>query len=141
MTICERVVDLLHKKSMTRKELAEKIEVPPSTVHTWMLRGEDFPARHASACAEALGVSVAFLLTGEEDPLSAPPPGYVKLSDDELFIVNALRELDIEGRLHIQGETVQELRRVKLERGGGAGAEADGSAPGSRAVGRGRNHS
>lgn len=131
MTICERVIDLLQQKSMLRKELAEKMDVATSTLNTWILRGEDFPARYASSCAAALGVSVAFLLTGMEDPNSMPPPGFYKLDDDELFIVNSIRELDIEGRLHIQGETVQELRRVKSERGGGAGAGAGSSASGS----------
>lgn len=127
MTICERVLELLKAKGIMKKTLAEDAGVSQSTLHTWLHRNEDFPASCVPYFANTLGVSVAYLLTGEEDPRSQIPDDYVQLTENERFIVETLRTLDREGELLIQGKIIEEARRVKMTQGNSASA-ADGRA-------------
>ena len=122
MTICQRVAARLDELGMARKQLADAAGVAPSTLHTWLFRGEDFPASYIEVFAKTLDCSIAWLVTGEEAPETVIPDDYVQLNDQERFIINALRSLDYEGSIVVQNKAIEEMRRVKTMQGNGAGA-------------------
>ena len=61
------LVSLMEENQMTVREAARTANVSPSTITAWRSGGrpEDFLA--VKKLAKALGVSMSFLLTGEED--------------------------------------------------------------------------
>ena len=71
MTINGRVFQLLADQKRKQKELADYIEVNERNVSTWKDRGSDPPARLCYKIAEFFGVSVEWLLTGEEHPVTS----------------------------------------------------------------------
>ena len=122
MTICQRVAARLDELKMTRKQLADAAGVAPSTLHTWLFRGEDFPSSYIEVFAKAMDCSVSWLVTGEEVPATVIPDDYVQLNDQERFIINALRTLDFEGSIVVQNKAIEEMRRVKAMQGSSSGA-------------------
>lgn len=66
MTINERLFLILAKSGRTQKALADAIGVNERNIATWKMRGTDPPAKYACQIAAFLGVSVEWLLTGED---------------------------------------------------------------------------
>lgn len=120
MTIVNRMVELLTEKRMQKKELATKIGVAPSTLQSWIARGEDFPAQYVMPICKVLGVSAEKLLEGLDVPLPEIPDDYIQLSDEERFLIDALRSLDHEGVIVVTNKAVEEMRRVRAMQGNGA---------------------
>lgn len=68
LTINERLFEMMTCQNRKQKELADYIGVNERSVGTWKSRGTDPPARLCCKIAEFFGVSVDWLLTGEEHP-------------------------------------------------------------------------
>lgn len=66
MTINGRVFQLLADQKRKQKELADFIGVNERNISTWKDRGTDPPAKLIFKIAEFFGVSVEWILTGEE---------------------------------------------------------------------------
>lgn len=66
MTINERVFKLLFESRRTQKDLADFCGVNERNVGSWKSRGSDPPAKLICKIAEFFGVSVVWLLTGED---------------------------------------------------------------------------
>lgn len=66
MTINERVFNLLFESRRTQKDLADFCGVNERNVGSWKARGSDPPAKLICKIAEFFGVSVVWLLTGED---------------------------------------------------------------------------
>lgn len=66
MTINKRVFQLLYESRRTQKELADFCGVNERNVGSWKARGSDPPAKLICKIAEFFGVSVVWLLTGED---------------------------------------------------------------------------
>lgn len=66
MTINGRVFQLLADQKRKQKELADFIGVNERNISTWKDRGTDPPAKLIFKIAEFFGVSVEWVLTGEE---------------------------------------------------------------------------
>jgi len=66
LTINERLFSLLGESGKTQKALADSIGVNERNIGTWKARGSDPPAKLIYQIAAFLGVSVEWLLTGEE---------------------------------------------------------------------------
>ena len=111
----QRVVNAAAEKKILKKSLAETIGVPVTTFSTWIGRGTDFPASYVVPLADALGVHPLWILTGEEQMMPKVPEKYVDLHDDELFLVQTFRALDVEGRIVVANRAVEEMRRVKTD--------------------------
>lgn len=111
----QRVVNAAAEKKILKKSLAETIGVPVTTFSTWIGRGTDFPASYVVPLADALGVHPLWILTGEEQMMPKVPENYVDLHDDELFLVQTFRALDVEGRIVVANRAVEEMRRVKTD--------------------------
>ena len=116
-TPTQRMNDALIEKHVQKKQLADAIGVPATTLNSWINRGADFPASYILPIAERLGVHPLWLISGEETVAPHIPDSYVELKDDELFLLHTFRALDQEGRVVVSNEAVKELRRVKSEQG------------------------
>lgn len=69
MEIIERIYQLLDEKDKRAYELCEKLSIRTSTMSTWKARTNDPPAKYMKTIADFLGVSLDYLLTGQEAPV------------------------------------------------------------------------
>lgn len=113
----QRIEIVLKEKHLQKKMLADSIGIPPTTLSSWLGRGNDFPASYVVPVARFLGVHPMWLLTGEEAALPEIPVSYVELSNDESFLLQSYRTLDQEGKIVVANKAVEELRRAKAVQG------------------------
>lgn len=66
MTISERIFETMRIKNIKQKDLSKSIDIPTATISTWNTRNTSPPAEKIIEIADCLGVSVYYLLTGEE---------------------------------------------------------------------------
>ena len=71
MTINERMFALLSERRVSQKQFASSVGINPRNVSSWQTRGTDPPANVICKIAEFFGVSVEWLLSGEEHPHSS----------------------------------------------------------------------
>lgn len=62
---------LIRQKGLTTAQLAKGISTSPKTISDWLTGRTPRDLVAVAKCAEYFGVSVHFLLYGEEDPKSA----------------------------------------------------------------------
>ncbi len=110
LSVSKRLNDIIYEKSMTRKEFAAKLGVSPSTVQSWVERG-DFPARYVIPSCKMLGVTPEYLLSGEGLEIFIPED-YVQLDREELLMIEKFRALDAEGRVVVLNKAIEEARRL-----------------------------
>ena len=63
--VLQRTLELLEQKGMTSYQLCKKIGINQNTFSTWKTKDRIPPADRLSDIANALGVSVDYLITGE----------------------------------------------------------------------------
>ena len=118
MTISERMFDLLENSSgKSAAGLCRELGISTSVTTGWKKRNTDPPAKYLARICEYLGVSVNFLLTGEQDQDQHEP-----LSTDEIRLIRKYRLLDDDGKDAVRGVILQEQRRVESDRGSGTSA-------------------
>ena len=71
MTINERMFALLSERRVSQNQFASSVGINPRNVSSWQTRGTDPPANVICKIAEFFGVSVEWLLSGEEHPHSS----------------------------------------------------------------------
>ena len=71
MTINERMFALLSERRVSQKQFASSVGINPRNVSSWQTRGTYPPANVICKIAEFFGVSVEWLLSGEEHPHSS----------------------------------------------------------------------
>ncbi len=89
MEIIERIYQLLDEKDKRAYELCEKLSIRTSTMSTWKARTSDPPAKHMKTIADFLGVSLDYLLTGQEAPVRK---NTTQEEDDLLALFRSLPE-------------------------------------------------
>ncbi len=67
MSIIERIYYLLDKTGKKNAHLAEYLDVSSGQISTWKRRGSDIPAKYIIPISEFFGVSVMYLLTGQDE--------------------------------------------------------------------------
>jgi len=80
MSINERFFELLKEKGITQKKFCESTGIPQQTVSAWKNRNTDPPATSISTIADFFGVTIGYILTGEEPKYL--PTGVEKKSED-----------------------------------------------------------
>lgn len=73
MEIIERITETLEKTDKKATDLCDRLGIRTSTMSTWKTRNSDPPAKYIKPIADFLGVSVHYLLTGEEAPAASSP--------------------------------------------------------------------
>lgn len=69
MEIIERIYALLNEKDKKAYQLCDKLNIRTSTMSTWKARTNDPPAKYMKTIADFLGVSLDYLITGQETPV------------------------------------------------------------------------
>ncbi len=69
----KRVRNLL-TDDLNQTWLAKEIGVSPCTLSNWIARGSDLKASRVQAIAQALGVTMEYLMTGQNPYLDEEPP-------------------------------------------------------------------
>lgn len=111
MTISERVFSLLDEKGLKAAGLCKVLGVGTNQTTSWKKSNTDPPAKFIPQISEFLGVSMEFLLTGEQRTTIED------LTGDEIWFINKLRSLDEDGIVAVRGVALNESRRVNLEKG------------------------
>lgn len=109
MTIAERIFQIIDKKKMTQKSFAEAIGANEKTVSTWRA-GRKPPIEKIVPIAQALDISVLFLLTGEESPEAE-----LYLSQEERTLLADYRTLDDKQRANVSEYTANLAKLSRLE--------------------------
>lgn len=100
MTIGERIAQLLKDQGKMGKDLAAYLGVSAASVTGWA-RGSYPSSQHIIKISEFLGVSVEYLLAGEQKEDADAIQG---ISDDALKVARLWDELDVPGKAIILGE-------------------------------------
>jgi transcriptional regulator with XRE-family HTH domain len=67
MEFAKTLKKIIRQKAMTTGELAKEINVSPKTINDWLTGRTPRDLDAVKRCAEVLGVTVHYLLYGEED--------------------------------------------------------------------------
>lgn len=73
MNINQRVQGLLDNSKLTQKELSKYISVASSTLNNWIKLGRSIPSEYIIPICEFFGVTVDYLLTGNENSQNIKP--------------------------------------------------------------------
>lgn len=115
MTITERLFKTLADKKLSQKELGLHINTSDKTISAWKANNSLPPADKLVGISEFLGISLEYLITGEETNISS------NLTESELKMLNLFSELtpiqqgELIGRAAIMSEQneAETVRRGK----------------------------
>ncbi len=108
MTITERIFIILSQNKLSQKDFARKIDVNEKTVSAWKKNNSLPPLDKISNISDCLGVSIDYLLTGQEKNSSKD-----QLSNDEqemLLIYKGLSDIS-KAKVRERAEVLAELER------------------------------
>ena len=72
MTICERIFELINKKSLKTADLAKKLDIQQSVLSNWKKRNTNPPMEYALVICEFLGITIEELITGKSGNAITP---------------------------------------------------------------------
>lgn len=106
VTITERIFVELSQRNITQKDFANNIDVNEKTVSAWKKNNSLPPADKLSNISDCLGVSLDFLLTGEEKKPS--------LSEDKVSLLEMYDMLTDMEKGEILGELKQMTKKINI---------------------------
>ena len=106
MTITERIFVELSQRNITQKDFANNIDVNEKTVSAWKKNNSLPPADKLSNISDCLGISLDFLLTGEEKKPS--------LSEDKVRLLEMYDMLTDMEKGEILGELKQMTKKINI---------------------------
>lgn len=116
MSICERMFETINQKQgKSAAGLCKVLGIKTNVTTGWKQRNTDPPAKYLVTIAEYLGVSVMYLLTGEDAEMDQRREQ--TLTDDENRLLAKYRCLDEDGKDAVRGVLLNEQRRVESEKG------------------------
>lgn len=99
--INDRIMSVLADKRIRQKDLCNAINIPASTLNTWLKQGRSIPSEFLIPICEFLEISVNWLLIGENEisksTVKIQPKIYTdqELTTDEEVILETYREFDV----------------------------------------------
>lgn len=69
-----KVLSLMAEQGLRKLDIIQMLKLPASTFHTWVKRDTLPQADDALKIADLLGVSVRYLVTGQDDAMPAASP-------------------------------------------------------------------
>ena len=116
MTITERIFVGLAQKKISQKEFAKRIEVNEKTVSAWKKNNSLPPADKISKISDCLGVTVNYLLTGEEEkPVIQQSQNFQQINSREKELLEYFRELSNEEQIRLIARAEVLAEQAKLE--------------------------
>ena len=113
-TVSERMFAFIDaRKDKSAAGLAKLLGVSTGQTTSWRQRNCDPPVKYLPQICEYLGVSIAFLVTGEEAKVDLAKV----LAEDEAVLLERDRSLDADGREIVRATALQEQRRAAAEKG------------------------
>lgn len=106
VTITERIFVELSQRNITQKDFANNIDVNEKTVSAWKKNNSLPPADKLSNISDCLGISLDFLLTGEEKKPS--------LSEDKVRLLEMYDMLTDMEKGEILGELKQMTKKINI---------------------------
>lgn len=106
MEIIERIFQIMDQKQKRATDLCDVLQIRTSTMSTWKTRVNDPPAKYMKAISDFLGVSLDYLLTGEEAPVKK------STSSDEDDMLELYRLLPDSKKFEFKGEIKGYLKAV-----------------------------
>ena len=106
VTITERIFVELSQRNITQEDFANNIDVNEKTVSAWKKNNSLPPADKLSNISDCLGVSLDFLLTGEEKKPS--------LSEDKVRLLELYDMLTDMEKGEILGELKQMTKKISI---------------------------
>lgn len=92
MEIIERITETLKEKDKLAVDLCRVLDIRTSTMSTWKAKKNDPPAKYMPTIANFLGVSLDYLLTGEEAPAPVVQKNTTMMEDELLDLFRMLPE-------------------------------------------------
>lgn len=92
MEIIERITETLKEKDKLAVDLCRVLDIRTSTMSTWKSKKNDPPAKYMPTIANFLGVSLDYLLTGEESPAPVALKTTTTMEDELLDLFRMLPE-------------------------------------------------
>lgn len=112
MEICDRIFSTLDKKGKMASDLCKFLDIQSSTMSTWKTRKKDPPAKYMEKISIFLGVSLEWLLTGEELEQNPPTENH-ELSEDENDLLVLYRKLPERKKYETIGELKGFLKAIE----------------------------
>jgi len=118
MDITERVSKILKEKKISQLELCKATGITKSTMNYILTNHKHFDADHVIDIANRLGVSVSWLLTGEDNNGAEHRNQLVKkkLTSEEEELLNIYRTLDREGKTMVLAAAYTHRDRLKADK-------------------------
>lgn len=121
MEIYERLFLTMEEKGFLQRDIIDKIDgLSKSTLSSWKTRTCDPPAKFIVPLCNILGVSVEYLLTGDNSKKSSICFPKITLDDSDLQLLEMFRKLPSEKQAELKGEIKGMLRILEA----GAKSEA-----------------
>lgn len=92
MEIIERITQTLKEKDKLAVDLCRVLDIRTSTMSTWKAKKNDPPAKYMPTIANFLGVSLDYLLTGEDAPAPVVQKNTTMMEDELLDLFRMLPE-------------------------------------------------
>lgn len=116
MTITERIFITLAQKHLSQKEFARKIDVNEKTVSAWKKNNSLPPLDKISNISDCLGVSIDFLITGQEKATKEE----LELSENEQELLSIFSQFSEREQIKVIGKVeewlVEKQRRTSVAR-------------------------
>ena len=90
--IVDRIFDTMKEKKITQSQLATILGISQGTVAGWKQRNCPPPINYISTIAEVLNVSIDYLITGSDNPIT------YKLSSTEQYLIRLFRTTSQENK-------------------------------------------
>lgn len=105
--IIERIYQLFDEKDKKAYELCDKLNIRASTMSTWKARANDPPAKYMKAIADFFGVSLDYLMTGQDAPVRKT------ITPEEEQLLELYRALPENRKYEFVGEIKGFLRAIE----------------------------
>lgn len=111
MEIYERLFITMDEKGIMQKDIFDNIDgTTKSTVSSWKTRRTDPPAKLIIPICNVLGVSVEYLLTGENSKNTSVCFPKITIDESDMQLIEMFRKLPSDKQSEIKGEIKGMLR-------------------------------
>ncbi len=113
MTVNQRLFLILEQRNLKASDLSKCLNIRDSTVSSWKQRGTSPPSDYILRICEFLGVSIQYLLTGENCETNS------SLSSNELELLSSFKLLPEREQIKIIGIVEEKAKEFEANQNSG----------------------